>query len=148
MTPDDKMTISLFISGFAVVATIFQPVINIYASRRMNTTPDEQVRRTGRRHALRGALIKLLGSSWFFPVLSILTCIASIYYQLTRTGPVTRLTILEISVSVASVSFCFATALVFSLISRMLDAAGRHIESTGRLGDVALHAHERLDRIE
>jgi hypothetical protein len=36
MTPDDKVTISLVISFLALVANVCQPLINIYASRRMS----------------------------------------------------------------------------------------------------------------
>jgi hypothetical protein len=148
MTPDDKVTISLFITFLALLATVFQPVINIYASRLINPTPGELARRTARRHALRRALLKLLGSMWFLPALGMLANVASLCYQLTRTGPVTRLTILEISATVASVFFSLTVVLMFPLLNKMADTTGSHVEFTARVGDVALRAHERLDRLD
>jgi hypothetical protein len=155
MTPDDKVTISLVISFLALVANVCQPLINIYASRRMNPTPDELARRTARRHALRRALVRLLGSMWFLPTLGMLANIVSLSYQLTRTGPVTRLTVLEISGTMASACFSITAVILFPLLNKMtettgknIDLVGKNIELTARVGDMAHQAHERLDRLE
>jgi hypothetical protein len=81
--------------------------------------------------------------------------IVSLSYQLTRTGPVTRLTVLEISGTMASACFSITAVILFPLLNKMtettgknIDLVGKNIELTARVGDMAHQAHERLDRLE
>jgi hypothetical protein len=145
MTADDKL---FLIGGLGIVATLIQPFLSILASRLLSPTPEQQAHRSARRSALKSAVLRLLGSVWFLPLLSVVLNVSILYYQLTRVGPVTRLTILAISLAVASVFFSLTIVFTARLLERTLEGMKRQILLAAKIGEIATGAHERLDRLE
>ena len=138
MTADDKL---FLIGGLGIVATLIQPFLSILASRLLSPTPEQQAHRSARRSALKSAVLRLLGSVWFLPLLSVVLNVSILYYQLTRVGPVTRLTI-------ASVFFSLTIVFTARLLERTLEGMKRQILLAAKIGEIATGAHERLDRLE